>query len=355
MSLLPFTTIFILIISLCSMGLFQGYKSTTYATSAFTTYLDSFTSVTNSIEATYFKKIKTIKNESELNQVPGEITKNSPPSDKKQPNQEQSNSPSDRGKEIAITCSSHLTQVENRSSTHKKSPRSDKTYITFRIRNQSDNSKLNIAKLFTKKDPILEQALIHLIDDFYQDTPAFQDIKIDKGNLSANLVKALIKNGKKLNPEDLTLNRIDLQSPQLQKVWHKILQGTRNYNLKDKTGWPPLSHFVLIDIDPNHKPICIKKTSIPVLKAFFGEAITEMILKEEKEKFYSQPNKPSPLSKAEFEKFLERVNFTHVKNYIDYQYNKKTQTVLSHMHSDTGVIADRIMFEGSNSEKFIKQ
>lgn len=335
MNFLPFITILLFVLSLCSMGFFQSYKTTSQASSSFVSYMDTSTFLRGKIESDLFVQSK-------------EKGKSSPKrrASKKQKKEKETTAEMVRNGHDNVTCLTNLRGKKGSVDTvsKKRSAREHKKYITFRTRKLTENSKLNIASLFKKKDALLEKTLLDLIESLYQDTPLLRGGK-GANSQSALIVKELVKAGKEMRFEDLTLNRIRLEDPDLQDIWHKMLKGTRSYNLDKKEGIPRLSDYVIICKDLSRLPICSKKASIPVLNAFFGTEFTQSILHAEQEKFYAEPDKKSPLTEEEIKELIKKAGLFDTTNYLMYNYKEKVREVVSAIHEDTGVISERVVYE----------
>jgi hypothetical protein len=271
MNLIPFTMIFILILTLSTFGLMQGLKMTTTTVRTCSGYMNAFREGRSAVEKSIFA--------------------------------------SEQKKEKSNT--KHLSAEE------KKKARKGKRYPGFREKYQTENAMYNIAPLFTNKNSLLEEALVRLIVDLYGKKPFFKGVSPD------DLVHEVLEAGRRLKKEELELSHISLGDSPLQETWYKILRGTPDYNLKKKKGWPPLSHFVVIHPSHLRKPICYNKASIPLLQSFFGPVATEMILKTEEKRYFDGLD--SPISASEFTEILAKCNLSDLGNYVGSNLHEKDQ------------------------------
>lgn len=344
MSLIPFVTVFIFILSLTSLGFFQSYKTTHLASKTFVSYMDTATVLRRKMETVQFKKTK--KDASEDKSSPTIKSEESPPP--QAPTQalaQHEETVSDekvRGNETIVDCDAQLKEIDKNktSKRSKKRSRGKEEKKSFRVKNITDNSKLNIAPLFQKQEPLVERTLIRLIEDVYQNTPLFQEAKVE-GQLSALIVSELLEAGKALSFDQLTLNRIRLKDPALQEIWHSMLKGNKNNRKKKAGGWEPLTEYVLIDKNPERLPVCLRKASLPLLKAFFGDDVTQKILAAEKKKYVEQKNTKSALNKDALKALIPGEQLSeHYKHMCD-AYSETKRKIRQTFHPDTGVIAER--------------
>lgn len=335
MNILPFVTILLFVLSLCSMGFFQSYKTTAEASFSFISQMDTSTCLRGDIERRLFNKSK--KKEKPDKEKPT-ANANKPKKAKKSTKEIENSPETVRNGESVVTCMTTLGEQKIKESQEKVNSRDHKKYVTFRMRNITENSKLNIATLFKKKDSRLEKSLIQLIENCYQDTPLFKQAQIE-GNLSVLIVSELIERGQLLGFENLTLNRIQLKNPDLHDIWHKMLKGSQNKKI------PRLSDFVIINKDPKRLPICTRKASVPVLNAFFGEEVTKMILDAEQDKYFAEPGKKSPLDKEQFKAVLKEAGLPDLSDYLMDKYQEKMHHIVSYTNNETGVIAELVVYE----------
>jgi hypothetical protein len=176
--------------------------------------------------------------------------------------------------------------------------------------NPVDESKLNLAPLFAKTPPAYHDRLYAI---------AARLFRILYGNTSAGklpdfeykILDALIEKGKNMEEgETLILQEFLPEDPELREIYYKMIQGTKEFRLKPKAGYPPLENFIRIAKEPKTKPIYFCFASTPLLEAIFGP-ISKVILEEEKEK--GGGKKSVSLKKAELQALLQKQNDPKMK------------------------------------------
>lgn len=143
--------------------------------------------------------------------------------------------------------------------------------------------KISLEVLFQdEKHPVFQEMIVKILDSFYSHTEFYHHSS--SKNLAKDLLDALIKKAKKLSEETDTkkLNFLDLYPDDevLSRVYYKMLKGTQEYNLVMKKGYPPLTDFFTLDI-PSRKPVHFAGLSTPLLSAIFGDKVKKDILQEE--------------------------------------------------------------------------
>jgi hypothetical protein len=291
MNILPFVTILILVISLTISSFFGGYKECSFAKIGSNGLISAYRLARNSSEETRLLKFASTLQKSDGNQ------------------KEKSN-------ELP-----KVRKTKNR---------------TFR-ENITDNSKFNLYPLIQgDPSPFLEEAFTNLLKELYLDTDLANEYKYDKKALPKLLTKELLQVLRNL-PEGsaIEFDNIVLPNPQLHALWYKMLKGTKGY--PEKGSWPSIKQFVILKETKDKKVISARKAAIPVLKAFFGEKITEAILEKEKE----PERKKAPLSQEEMIHLLEQEGFpSEQKTYIHYGYKKNVQRTESEKDPITGITAE---------------
>ncbi len=283
MSLLPFTAIFIIIISLVSLGMVQDYSSSEIFKTAFVCAQESHLKLQNNIESDQFKHVQSIN--------------------KKGKNRENKDD-----------------------------------YISYRYKDphNKENSKLNISHLFKKDDPILEKIFISIINTLYSEAPFFKEYKYGDEKLSEQIVKEVIRVGKELKQDQLSLNHIALPNQELNDIWYKMLRGA---DKQKKMGWHPLNFYIITHNNENRKPVCIKSASVPLLIAFLGEVATKAILEKEREKYYAQTDKKSSLDENEIKSILSKYSLNEMGKYMQFHNQKNTKQIITLSDLKSGTYA----------------
>ncbi|PWU14304.1 MAG: hypothetical protein C5B45_04530, partial [Chlamydiae bacterium] len=151
---------------------------------------------------------------------------------------------------------------------------------------------------------------------------------------ACTLLDALLAKAKTLN--EPTLNELMPEDPLLQEDYYKMIQGTNQYDIKQKKGIPPLADFLIM-----HKNgVCCYLCSAHffVLQAMFGEEFTYTIIASEKKKW--EGGKTKLFNRQELESLIkqypiETAFYETIKKYCRAQLNqkktvsKKTQNGLS--------------------------
>lgn len=282
MNILPFVAIFLIIITLSWNGLFSSYK----ITASTETFLTSYMAIH-----------RDIRNQSEKKSY---LAKNPPKEKKPDP--------------------------------LKKDPKppKPKKFPNTREKLTSENATLNISCLFKGGDSKIEETLIALIEEYYQDAPFYKEASRKFDHLARVLVAAIIETGKKIENKTITFQEIVLESKELQDVWYKMLRGCSYFNLKTKEGWPPFAKCVTIHKDKERKPICFKQAPPQLLKAYFGKEASDAILQEEQKRHLSPEISHSLLDEKTLSPILTQFGISNTKNHLQFIAHKKTkETILS--------------------------
>lgn len=291
MNILPFVTILILVISLTISAFFTGYKECSFAKIGTTGLIHAYRLARNSSEESRLIKFASTLQKSDGN------------------NKEKEN---DLPK---------VRKIKNR---------------TFRD-NITDNSKFNLYPLTEKDCPLfLEEVFVNLIKEIYLETDLLKDYKYDRQAFAKLFVKELLTVLRA--PKEgaiLELDNIVLPNPNLHHIWYKMLKGTHSY--PDKKSWPSIKQFVVLKISKEKKVLSARKAAIPVLKAFFGEKITQAILEKEQE----PDRKKAPLTQDEIIHLIDNEGFAAEKKpFIHYGYKKNIRRTELEKDPITGIEAE---------------
>ena len=290
MNILPFVTILILVISLTISSFFGGFKETSFAKIGSRGLLNAYRSARNCSEETrllnYAKSI------------------------------------------IPISEPENTSKKRELPKVRKKSKKS------FR-ENISNNSKFNLTPLLTENNLFLEDVFATLLENLYVNTDLVEGYKYEVKALPKLLAKEILQAARKLPSEPpLSFEQIVLPNKHLHALWYKMLKGTPKY--PSNGGWPPFSHYFICK-DRNEKQVInSRKTAIPILKAFFGDEITEAILAKEKE----QDRPKGAITQKELETLLSAHSFqSEHKTFINYGLAKNLRRTEVEKDPTTGISA----------------
>ena len=158
----------------------------------------------------------------------------------------------------------------------EKKGREEKDYKNHREK-FTENSKFCLDLLVQGGHPYLQETLERLLDGLYGNMPIFEGEKKRDEKFIHFFVQEMLQQLKK----EKSFTAVTFQDKKWQLVWYKMLKGTFDY----KTGWPPLTDYVLINGKKDRKPIIFRKCATPILEAFFGPQMAREIGEKEKEKF----------------------------------------------------------------------
>lgn len=168
--------------------------------------------------------------------------------------------------------------------------------------NFDESSKLDINSLISSDIPpsdTLIKTFENLLHNLYGHTEFIRSLE------NPNWMKILAEEMKlaaKSHKEVKELNDLYPINEKYRSIYYKILKGSGFYDLRDKTGYPPLSNF--ITLSKNDKPtIYFNYASFPILQALFGDKIANTILSMEQSKSELHGGR-RVLSKAELNTLL---------------------------------------------------
>lgn len=159
--------------------------------------------------------------------------------------------------------------------------------------NQNPQTKTSASSQETKKDPLphpsidpnRECAKINLwplIQEGREAHPALYELTLNllrlfyeplfpaKKNRESYFLNALLTSAKSFSSTNapIALEKIDLENPSLQKLYYKMLKGTKTWNLQKQTGFPPLLEY--IKAAPSKDKICLLHAHPDLLASLFG-------------------------------------------------------------------------------------
>jgi hypothetical protein len=147
---------------------------------------------------------------------------------------------------------------KSKETTIQSLPDRNKSYLSFRNKRLTENSKLNIAPLFFREELMLKNTLIRLLKEVYSHAPFMQNTNYDIDLLCKDLVETLISMNIGIPLKELCLSKMEFSNETLRHVWYKMLRGTNPYSMQKKDGWPPLSSLLMIHPNKQRSPICFQ-------------------------------------------------------------------------------------------------
>lgn len=173
-----------------------------------------------------------------------------------------------------------LPRDPNKSGSCKKNI--ETLYVSPRIKlPPSEASRLNIHLLFSPHPPpLLYETSARLIKMIYGQAPFFLEANMPR------LEYHIIDQMRLKFPHKAPTQFSDFASDNsvYQDIFYKMLKGTNHYHLQG-SGYPPLEDFFTLTPQNSKTPVQFPFASESLLKALFGEVITQSILKEEEKKW----------------------------------------------------------------------
>ncbi|MBX7066501.1 MAG: hypothetical protein K1X28_04665 [Parachlamydiales bacterium] len=112
--------------------------------------------------------------------------------------------------------------------------------------------------------PVLYELAAKLILTFYEPLhPEEKRFEYRFLNLLLASAKKSVQDEKKF-----ALEKIVLLDPEMQKIYYKMLRGTKKWDLREKTGYPPFSEYV--KAEPSQEKICIFHAHPDLLTVIFN-------------------------------------------------------------------------------------
>lgn len=205
------------------------------------------------------------------------------------------------------------TKIENtfKKQNQKKQQVKKKSYPPNRRADiLTSNAKLNIQS-FQKNE---YKSLLKLYENYllliYKNAPFFDPLIIKK---IALLTAKHINRDKNLKE----IQTIVLSDKKLQKVWYKMLKGTRNFTIKHPYDYPPLLDFIAFEDNTKRAPINFLKANELLLKALFKNNIYKKIIQKEAIELRAlHVNELQQLCQS------ENINFINVKIHLQFSSSK---------------------------------
>lgn len=163
-------------------------------------------------------------------------------------------------------------EEEPKTPNKKKAPKAEKAPACNR-----ECARLNLWPLIQEgreKHPLLYNLMLNLIQTFYG-----QFNKEEKG-FETHFLNALLASAKAAAQEQevFALEKVALSNPGLQKIYYKMLKGTKHWDLKEKMGYPPLMEYV--QATPSQEKLCIVHAHPDLIMAVFNEKMGERLYEE---------------------------------------------------------------------------
>lgn len=137
-------------------------------------------------------------------------------------------------------------------------------------------SRINIWPLIhegREKHPLLYELAAKLIRTFYSSLQTEKRFEYRFLNLLLASAKAALQ-----EEAPFALEKIVLLDPELQKLYYKMLKGTKHWDLKQQVGYPPLlDSFKAI---PSQERICLYHANTDIFTALFNAKIAAKLYSE---------------------------------------------------------------------------
>ncbi len=133
-------------------------------------------------------------------------------------------------------------------------------------------ARLNLWQLFQEgreNHPQLYELAAKLIRTFYGSMN-------QEKRFEYHLLDALISSAKKT--QQFSLEKIALDDPDMQKMYYRMLKGTKIWDLLRNVGYPPLLEYV--KAEPSQEKICIFHSHPDMLRVLFNPKIAEKLYSE---------------------------------------------------------------------------
>jgi hypothetical protein len=131
-------------------------------------------------------------------------------------------------------------------------------------------SRINLWPLIQdgrESHPALYELAAKLIRTFYG------QIHTGEKRFEYQFLDLLISSSKTSLKEDgkLSLEKLTLLKPEYQRVYYKMLKGTKNWDLREGLGYPPLQDYV--KVEPSDEKICVSHAHPDLLTVLFNAKI----------------------------------------------------------------------------------
>jgi len=201
-------------------------------------------------------------------------------------------------------------------------------------------AKLNLYPLLSLEDPEEDpryQVFINFVMKHYKNAPFFRGIHLEK--TAKSLLDSILYSAKRVyeKGEPISLEKLQLQNPGLQKLFYKALKGSGFYSYKNPSSYPKLLEYVTIDSD-EYKKICFTHISREMLSSIFDSATSDRVFEA-----YKETPKVSKKQLTEIlleeqtsidEEKLKILIFQHVKSAKLEQVNIQVQDALTNVRAE---------------------
>lgn len=137
-------------------------------------------------------------------------------------------------------------------------------------------AKINIMPLIQQGregHPLLYELTAKMIRTFYH------PLKGKRKRFEYQFLDALISAGKRGDQEgELILEKLDLDDEALQKIFYRMLKGTKHWDLAAGVGYPPLLDYM--KVGPSTDKICLFHAHTDLMAALFNHKIAEKLHEE---------------------------------------------------------------------------
>ena len=223
------------------------------------------------------------------------------------------------------------TKKTTKTDKYRKELRKDKNFIP-RVTCSGENSKLNLFALIEGHYPIeqkdlLRETLKNLIHHLYKNEYFYKQQIYKNKNFLSNFLDKMILGLKKTK----SLAKIPFTSRKDREMFLMLCKGTYPSPNKQIS----LLDYITIQEVKDGPFIIFNSLSRPLLHAFFGERVTNLIFSEEK-KLYFEGKVKTRLSKLDLEKLLSPTRHSIHKRLLRYKNIKFTYSQ-DHIKTDKGV------------------
>lgn len=136
-------------------------------------------------------------------------------------------------------------------------------------------AKINLWPLIQEgreKHPLLYNYTAKLIATFY--ASHFKSTK----QFERTLLDALLSAAKEQKEAIFSLEKLDLANPDLQRIYYKMLKGTKQGNQATETGYPSLLDY--FKIENSNEKICLFHAHPNLISIFFGPQVADSLYRE---------------------------------------------------------------------------
>lgn len=113
--------------------------------------------------------------------------------------------------------------------------------------------------------PLLYELAAKMIRTFYG------PLNPGKKRFEYEFLDHLLASAKKSEQEGFSLEKVALSDPEMQRVYYKMLKGTKKWDLREEIGYPPFTEYV--KAEPSQEKICIFHAHPDLLTVVFNPKI----------------------------------------------------------------------------------